>query len=94
MTRAQFCSLNLTSSVLVLLLLAHLIMARLNSQLGSRVSEQRAFINNSRQVETVLDSLSKRIAAGSQSDPHLKTILVKYDLSDTLDLNGKPKSSP
>ena len=94
MTRVQFWILNLTSVLLVLLLIGHLVMAHLNSQLGKGVAEKRVFINNARQIEPILDTLSKRIARGSDADPRLKSILIKFGLNVTLEVDGKNKTYP
>jgi len=94
MNRIQFWALNITSLLLVVLLLSHFFFARANSLLSGEVAREQAFINNARQVETVLDQLAKRIARGSDTDPQLKNILIKHGLNVTLEIEGKQKAYP
>jgi phosphopantetheinyl transferase len=94
MSRLQFWTLNLTSAVLVLLLAAHFLMSRLNSRLADELNRQRAYINNANQVSAVLDRMAQRIALGSDTDPRLRDLLIKYGLSVTLEVEGKKKSYP
>jgi hypothetical protein len=94
MSRRQFWTLNFTSALLVVLLVTHFVMSRRNSRLADEVNLQRAYINNANQVSAVLDRMAQRIALGSETDPRLRDLLIKYGLSVTLDVQGKKKSYP
>ena len=94
MSRLQFWTLNLISAILVLLLATHFLMSRLNDRLADEVNLRRAYINNANQVSAVLDRIAQRIALGSESDPRLRDLLIKYGLTVTLDIQGKKKSYP
>ena len=94
MSRLQFWVLNVTSGILVILLATHFLLSRLNGRIGDDVNRQRAYINNANQVSAVLDRMAQRIALGSESDPRLRDLLVKYGLSVTLEVQGKKKTYP
>ena len=47
-----------------------------------------------RQLETVLDQLAKRIAKGSDIDPKLKIVLLKYGMNVSLEIDKKKKTYP
>ncbi len=94
MNRIQFWTLNVVCLLLATLLLAHFFFARHNNRLGESLSQERAYINSARQLESVLDQLAKRIARGSDTDPKLKTILVKYGMNVTLEVDGQKRTYP
>ena len=94
MNKLQFWALNVGSLVLAALLLGHFFFVRANNRLGQALDRDRNVINNARQLEPVLDQLAKRIAKGSDADPKLKNILVKYGLNVTLEVDGKKKTYP
>jgi len=94
MSRRQFWILNLAGAILVLLLVSHFGMARLNGRRTDDLNLQRAYINNANQVSAVLDRMAQRIAQGSEIDPRLRDLLIKYGLSVTLDVQGKKKTYP
>ena len=94
MNKPQFWILNLVSLLLSATLLAHFFFVRHNNQLGGALNGEQAYVNNARQLETVLDQLAKRIAKGSDTDPKLKNILVKYGMTVTLETDGKKKTYP
>ena len=94
MNKLQFWTLNIASLLLVFLLLGHFFFDQRNNRLGQALERDRAAINNARQLQAVLDQLSKRISQGSDSDPRLKTILIKYGLNVTSESMGDKKTSP
>ena len=94
MNKQQFWALNLASLILTVLLLGHFFFVRHKNQLGEVLAHEQAYINSARQLETVLDQLAKRIAKGSDTDPKLKNILVKYGMTVTLETDGKKKTYP
>ena len=94
MSKCKFWTLNIIGGILVLELIGHYFFARYNDRLGDAVMRDQAFINGSRQVEVTLDQLAKRIAKGSETDPQLNKLLVKYGLNVTLETDGKKKSYP
>ncbi len=94
MNKSQFWILNLASLVLAALLLGHFFFQRHNNRLGDALNRERAYINQAAQLEAVLDQLGKRIAKGSDTDPKLKNILVKYGMTVTLETDGKKKTYP
>ena len=94
MNKLQFWALNVGSLLLTTLLLGHFFFVRSNSRLSQALENDRATINKGRQLEAVLDQLAKRIAKGSDTDPKLKNLLVKYGLNVTLEVDGKKKTYP
>ena len=94
MSKAQYWILNCASLLLVTLLLAHYWLSRSNNNISNDLTRAQAYIGNARQVEPVLDQMAKRIAKGSEADPRLKDILVKYGLSVTLNNEGQTKTYP
>ena len=94
MNKLQFWALNVGSLVLTALLLGHFFFIRANNRLGQALDRDRAAINQGRQLEGVLDQLAKRIAKGSDTDPKLRNILVKYGMNVTLEVDGKKKTYP
>ena len=94
MNKLQFWIVNGASLLLAGVLLGHFFFARHNNQLGAALTREQGYINQARQLETVLDQLGKRIAKGSDTDPKLKTILVKYGMTVTLEVDGKKKTYP
>jgi hypothetical protein len=94
MNKLKFWALNVVSLVLAALLLGHFFFVRANNRLGQALGRDGAAIDNARQLEGVLDQLAKRIAKGSDTDPKLKKILVKYGLNVTLEVDGKKKTYP
>ena len=94
MSKLQYWILNVIGLVLVAELLGHYFFARHNDRLGDAVMRDQAFVNGSRQVEVTLDQLAKRIARGSDTDPQLKKLLVKYGLNVTLETDGKKTTYP
>ena len=94
MSKLHFRLLNISSLILVVLLLAHFVMGRLNARLGNELRRDQAYINGANQVSAVLDRLAQRIALGSDTDPRLRDLLIKYGLTVTLDVQGKKKKYP
>ncbi len=94
MNRLQYWLLNIASAVLVMLLAGHFVLSRLDNRLGEQLDRERAYINRTGQVSAVLDEMAKRIAVGSEADPRLRDVLLKYGLSVTLDAGGKKKTYP
>jgi hypothetical protein len=94
MNKIQFWTLNIASLLLILLLLGHFFLGQSNDRLGHALERDRAAINNARQLEVILDQLSRRIAQASDSDQRLKTILIKYGLNVTSEPVGAKKKHP
>ena len=94
MNKLQFWALNVVSLLLAILLLCHFLFAQHNNRLGQALDRDRTAINNANRLEGVLDQLAKRIAKGSDTDPKLKIVLVKYGLNVTLEVDGKKKTYP
>lgn len=94
MNRLQFWLLNLASAGLVLLLAGHFLLARRNNRIGEQLNREQTYIGRASQVSAVLDQMARRIALGSESDPRLRDVLIKYGLSVTLEAGGKKKTYP
>lgn len=94
MTRSQFWLLNAVSALLILSLFAHLYLSRANNRLGGELNAQRAYINNARQLQPVLENLIRRIAAAGEKDVKLKTLLTKYDIKISLPPDTQPPIAP
>ncbi|MSU34304.1 MAG: hypothetical protein EXS36_04200 [Pedosphaera sp.] len=82
------------SLILVSLLLSHHFILQHIAQVKFALARDRASVNSSHQTEIALDQLAKRIARGSDTDPRLTNILVKYGLNVTFEIDGKKKSYP
>ncbi len=94
MTRIQFWILSSVAILLVAVLWTHFIVVTRNGNLNNEIAQRQQVINQARQLEPVLDSLAKRIAKGSDTDPKLKNILAKHGMKVTLDVDGKKKNYP
>lgn len=94
MNKLQFWMFNVTSAVLVALLLGHHFFSRYNDRVKLALTRDQAAVNNTRQAEVILDQLAKRIARGSEVDSRLTNILAKHGLNVTLEVNGRTKSYP
>jgi hypothetical protein len=94
MNKLQFWILNAACVLLSALLLAHFFFSRSNNRLADTLGQERAYINSSRQLESVLDALAKRIAVASDADPKLRNILVKHGMNVTLEVDGKKRTYP
>lgn len=90
MTKGQFWLLNAVSALLIVTLFLHLFLSRGNNKLGQQLNNQRAYINNARQLQPVLENLARRVAAGGETDPKLKALLTKYDIKVSLPPEPKP----
>ncbi len=77
MTRLQHQILNATAAILVALFIAHFFAARATHRLGADLARQRNAIVSARQVETILQQLTQRIAKGAETDPRLTALLPK-----------------
>jgi hypothetical protein len=94
MTRLQSLILNATGALLVLTLLGHFAFSTWNNSTADELRANQAALNNAAQVRVVLDNLAKRIALGSETDPRLRDLLIKYGLNVTLDVQGQRKAYP
>ena len=94
MTKNQFWLLNIVSAVLIVVLFAHLFFSRANNNLGATLNSQRAYINNARQLQPVLENMAQRIATAGENDPRLKALLTKYDIRITLPPATKAEQTP
>ena len=94
MNKLQFWTLNAVCLALAALLVTHFYFSRHNTRMAEALNQERAYLNNARQLETVLDQLAKRIARGSDTDPKLKNVLVKFGMNVTLEVDGQKKTYP
>lgn len=94
MPRLQFWILNALGAVFLALIVIQFGIVWKNTKLNDELVRQQTIIANASQLEPVLDSLGKRIARGSDVDPRLKTLMLKYGMRVTLEVNGKTKNYP
>lgn len=94
MNRLQFWILNALAAAFLLLIGIQFFMVYKNSRITDELLRRQNVMANAGQVEPVLDSLGKRIARGSDVDPRLKAIMLKYGMRVTLEVNGKTKTYP
>ena len=94
MTRLQFWILNALGALFLALIAIQFVIVRKNTRLNDELVGRQNVIANASQVEPVLDSLGKRIARGSDIDPRLKSLMLKYGMRVTLEVNGKTKTYP
>lgn len=94
MTKNQFWIFNTICFLLVAVLIAQFALNSSNAKLIKEVSRQQEVVNNARQLEPVLDQLAKRIAHDSETNAALRSLLVKYDMRVTLEVDGKQKQYP
>ena len=94
MNKFQFWIVNVLNLVLVVMLFNHFTSVSRNNRLAQAVASDQVSINHAQQLAPVLDRLARRIAIGSETDPRLKNILVKYGLHVTVDVDGQKKNFP
>lgn len=94
MTKTQYWILNTLGVILAALLLTHYFFARSNYQLAEDTRQGQATIASSHQLEVTLDQMAKRVALGSETDPRLRQILIRYGLNVTLEKDGQKKTYP
>lgn len=94
MTRLQFWILNALGALFLALIAIQFGIVWKNTKLNDDLVRQQTTIANAGQLEPVLDSLGKRIARGSDVDPRLKTLMLKYGMRVALEVNGKTKNYP
>jgi hypothetical protein len=94
MSRLRFWILNLTSLLLVGLLWGSFFLNRHNERMRVDIGALESKVQQSRQLEPILDQLAKRVARGSETDPDLRALLTKYGMQVTLEVDGKQKTYP
>lgn len=94
MSKSQYWILNFLGVILAVLLLSHYFFAKSNYQLAEDTRQGQATIARSRQLAVTLDQMAKRVAIGSETDPRLRQILVRYGLHVTLEKDGVKKTYP
>lgn len=94
MTQRQFWIFNSISAILVALMITQFVLGSSNAKWNEELGRKQVIINNARQLEPVLDQLAKRIARDSETNAAFRTLLAKYDLHVTLEVDGKQKQYP
>ena len=94
MCKLKFWVLNLTSLILVVLFGLQFWLGRKVQALNNQMVQSQAVVNNAQQIEPILRKLSMRIAQGSEREPRMRDLLVKYGMKVTLNVDGKQKSYP
>ncbi len=94
MNKTQYWTLNCLALILAGLLLGHYLFTQSNRRLAEATRRGQAQIVSSRQMEVTLDQMAQRVALGSETDPQLKDILLRYGLSVTLEKDGQTRTYP
>ena len=94
MNKTQYWILNGLALILAVLLMGHYFFAQSNRRMAEATQRGKAQIANSPQMELALDRMAKRVAIGSEIDPQLSEILIRYGLNVTVEIDGQKKTYP
>jgi hypothetical protein len=102
MNRIQFFLLTGLSSLVVLLLVAHIFLARQTSIGQGRLNQAQQVLNQAQQIQNNLKQLAMRIGQDSQKDPNLKEVLTRQKITynpasegtNTTTSPGMPNATP
>ena len=94
MSKAQYLILNGVGGVCAFLVLANLILSRMNESSSQALNKTQAQINHAQQVQTTAQNLLIRIARAAQTEPALRDLLTRQDLKVNLAGENQTKPSP
>lgn len=94
MNRTQFGILNAGGGLCAVLILANLILGRLNDRLNQALLQTQNQLNAAQQVQTTIQNLAVRIAQAAQTEPALRELLKRQDLRVNLNVDGQIKQVP
>ena len=94
MSKAQYWTLNLVGGACALLILANVVLGRLNENSNGTLAATQAQINRVQQTQTTMQNLAVRIAQAAQSEPTLIELLNRHNLKVNLKVDGQVKQVP
>ena len=65
-----------------------------NQSLAAQVAQHQTVVGNGQKAAEILKQLTVRVAQGSDMDPELRKLLIKYDLNASLMVDGKRRDYP
>lgn len=65
-----------------------------NQSYAAKIAQSQASIANGQKAAEILKQLTVRVAQGSDVDPELRKLLIKYDLKASLMVDGKRRDYP
>lgn len=94
MSKTQFWILNGTGGACAVLVLANLLIARMNESTSRKLNDTQADINRAQQVNNTAQNLVVRIAQAAQNDAALRELLVRQDLKVNFTGEKQPNPAP
>lgn len=94
MSKTKFWILNGTGGACAVLVLANLLIARMNESTNRKLNDTQADINRAQQVNNTAQNLVVRIAQAAQNDAALRELLVRQDLKVNFTGEKQPHPAP
>ena len=94
MSKTQYWTLNIVGGACALLMLANLVLARLNDRAAQGLNATQNDLNRAQQVQNTIQNLVVRIAQAGQTEPALRDLLVRQDLKVNLTEGTQSKATP
>ena len=94
MNRTQSGILNAVGGICAVLILANLILGRLNARSNQSLVQTQNQLNTAKQMQTTLQNLAVRIAQAAQTEPALLELLKRQELRVSLNVDGQIKQVP
>lgn len=88
------CLLNTLAWTTAVLILATVGFSFWNQSYAVKVAQSQGSIANGQKAAEILKQLTIRVAQGSDVDPELRKLLIKYDLKASLMVDGKRRDYP
>ncbi len=94
MSKTKFLILNCAGGLCAALVVANLVLARMNETAGRALNETQSEINRAQQLNNTAQNLVVRIAQAAQNDPALRELLARQDLKVNFNAEKPTPSSP
>jgi hypothetical protein len=94
MSKAQYWSLNGVGGICALLVLANLVLTRMNESSAQALNTTQAQMNRVQQVQTTAQNLLVRLARAAQTEPALRDLMIRHDLKANLGSDSPAKPTP
>ena len=94
MKRTQFGILKVVGGICAVLILANLILGRMNARANQSLLETQERLNSAQQMQTALQNLAVRIAESAQTELALRDLLKRQELTVNLSVDGQIKQVP